>query len=99
MSFSTARPPKRKTYVEILEFLAQNGVTRSDVILALGGGVCGDLAGFAAATYLRGTDYVQIPTTLLAAIDSSVGGKTGIDLGAGKTSPARFGSRAPSYAI
>lgn len=79
-----------KTYVEILEFLAQNGVTRSDVILALGGGVCGDLAGFAAATYLRGTDYVQIPTTLLAAIDSSVGGKTGIDLGAGKNLAGAF---------
>ena len=71
-------------YNEILNFLADNSLTRSDCILALGGGVVGDLAGFAAATYLRGIPYIQLPTTLLAMVDSSVGGKTGIDLSAGK---------------
>ena len=72
------------TYVALQEFLAEHRLSRKDGIVALGGGVTGDLAGFAAATYLRGIDFVQIPTTLLAAVDSSVGGKTGIDLAAGK---------------
>ncbi len=72
------------TYGEILQFLAENHLTRSDLVVALGGGVTGDMAGFAAATYLRGIDYVQIPTTLLAAVDSSVGGKTAVDLPSGK---------------
>jgi len=72
------------TYLELLNLLAANRLTRTDLILALGGGVVGDLAGFAAATYLRGVRYVQAPTTLLAAVDSSVGGKTAIDLSAGK---------------
>lgn len=72
------------TYAALQEFLAENRLSRKDGIVALGGGVTGDLAGFAAATYLRGIDFVQIPTTLLAAVDSSVGGKTGIDLKAGK---------------
>lgn len=72
------------TFSEILNFLAQNRLTRTDLVLALGGGVVGDVAGFAAACYLRGVRYIQIPTTLLAAVDSSVGGKTAIDLPAGK---------------
>ena len=72
------------TYAELLQFLAEKRITRADLAVALGGGVVGDLTGFAAATYLRGISYVQIPTTLLAAVDSSVGGKTGIDLPAGK---------------
>lgn len=72
------------TYLSVLNFLAENHLTRTDCIIALGGGVVGDLAGFAAATYLRGIDYIQVPTTLLAAVDSSVGGKTAIDLPAGK---------------
>ncbi len=72
------------TYAALQEFLAEERLSRNDGIVALGGGVTGDLAGFAAATYLRGIDFVQIPTTLLAAVDSSVGGKTGIDLGCGK---------------
>ena len=72
------------TYTELQEFLAEKRLSRKDAIVALGGGVTGDLAGFAAATYLRGIDFVQVPTTLLAAVDSSVGGKTGIDLAAGK---------------
>ena len=73
-----------RTYESILNFLADSGVTRGDLIVALGGGVVGDLAGFAAASYLRGIDFVQIPTTYLAAVDSSVGGKTGLNLNAGK---------------
>ncbi|MDE5669969.1 MAG: 3-dehydroquinate synthase [Eubacterium sp.] len=72
------------TVVEMVEFLAENGLTRKDIVVALGGGVCGDMAGFAAAIYLRGIDFVQIPTTLLSQVDSSVGGKTGVDLPQGK---------------
>lgn len=78
------------TYTEILEFLAEIGLTRSDFIVALGGGVTGDMAGFCAATYLRGIKFVQIPTTFLAAIDSSVGGKTGVNLKAGKNLVGAF---------
>lgn len=72
------------TYSALLEFLARHQLTRTDAVLAFGGGVVGDLAGFAAATYLRGIPFIQVPTTLLAAVDSSVGGKTAVDLGAGK---------------
>lgn len=78
------------TYLSLLNHLAINQLTRSDLIIALGGGVVGDLAGFAAATYLRGIRYVQIPTTILAAVDSSVGGKTAIDLDAGKNLAGAF---------
>ncbi|MEG0546585.1 MAG: 3-dehydroquinate synthase [Oscillospiraceae bacterium] len=78
------------TLSEILEFLATNHLTRTDVIIALGGGVVGDIAGFAAGCYLRGIDYVQIPTTLLSAVDSSVGGKTAIDLQSGKNLAGLF---------
>ena len=67
------------TVKDIYEFLIQNKFERKDMLLALGGGVVGDITGFAAATYLRGVDFVQIPTTLLAQVDSSVGGKTGVD--------------------
>ena len=70
--------------ISLLEFLANNRITRGDAIIALGGGVVGDLAGFAAGIYLRGIKFIQIPTTLLAAVDSSVGGKTAINLDAGK---------------
>ena len=73
-----------QTYLELVNFLAENQLTRSDLLVALGGGVVGDLTGFAAATFLRGIQFIQIPTTLLAAVDSSVGGKTAIDLPAGK---------------
>lgn len=78
------------TYGEILEFLAQSKLTRSDCVIALGGGVVGDMAGFAAATYQRGIDYIQMPTTFLAASDSSVGGKTAVDLAAGKNLAGAF---------
>ena len=78
------------TYLSLLNYLAENHVTRSDCVIALGGGVVGDMAGFAAATFLRGVAYIQVPTTLLAAVDSSVGGKTAIDLDAGKNLAGAF---------
>ncbi len=79
-----------QTYLDLLNFLAEHQLTRSDMIVALGGGVVGDLTGFAAATFLRGIRFIQIPTTLLAAVDSSVGGKTAIDLPAGKNLAGAF---------
>lgn len=79
-----------QTYLELVDFLAAHQITRSDVVAALGGGVTGDLAGFAAATYLRGISLVQLPTTLLAMVDSSVGGKTAIDLQRGKNLVGAF---------
>ncbi|MDD3212341.1 MAG: 3-dehydroquinate synthase, partial [Eubacteriales bacterium] len=78
------------TYGQLLDFLAENHLTRSDTVVALGGGVTGDMAGFAAATYLRGVNVAQIPTTFLAMVDSSVGGKTGVDLKAGKNLAGAF---------
>lgn len=78
------------TYLELLNRLAEAKLTRTDAIVALGGGVVGDLTGFAAATFLRGIRFVQVPTTLLAAVDSSVGGKTAIDLTAGKNLAGAF---------
>ena len=68
-------------YTEIMEFCIKNGLMRKSLIIALGGGVVGDLAGFVASTYMRGIDVIQIPTTLLAQVDSSIGGKTGINIG------------------
>lgn len=79
-----------ETYLKLLNFLAENHLSRGDLLVALGGGVVGDLAGFAAATYLRGIPYLQVPTTLLAMVDSSVGGKTAIDLPAGKNLAGAF---------
>ena len=73
-----------ENYHNILEFCAENSITRTDLFVALGGGVVGDLTGFVASTYLRGVDFVQIPTTVLSMVDSSVGGKTAINLKAGK---------------
>lgn len=75
---------------QMLNFLATNQLTRSDCVIGLGGGVPGDMAGFAAACYLRGIAFIQIPTTLLAMVDSSVGGKTGIDLPSGKNLAGAF---------
>ena len=74
----------------VLDFLAANRVNRQGVLWVVGGGVVGDLGGFAAASYLRGIKYVQVPTTLLAMVDSSVGGKTGINLSAGKNLAGAF---------
>lgn len=79
-----------ETFLSLLNELASMQLTRTDLIVALGGGVVGDLAGFAAACYLRGIRFIQVPTTLLAAVDSSVGGKTAIDLAAGKNLAGAF---------
>ena len=78
------------TYANILEAMADDAVTRSDLVLALGGGVVGDMAGFAAGTYLRGIDYIQVPTTVIAATDAAIGGKTGIDILGGKNLAGLF---------
>ena len=82
-----------KTLENVTAFIncmVQAQVTRTDMVLALGGGVVGDMAGFAAAIYLRGIPYIQVPTTLLAAVDSSVGGKTAVDISAGKNLVGAF---------
>jgi 3-dehydroquinate synthase len=79
-----------KTLEKILEFLAENHFSREDIAVALGGGVVGDVVGFASAVYTRGIPYVQIPTTLLSAVDSSVGGKTAVNLKAGKNMAGAF---------
>ena len=78
------------TVSEMYDFLAREGFTRTDPLVALGGGVIGDMTGFAAATYLRGVPSMQIPTSLLAQVDSSVGGKCGVDLPAGKNMVGAF---------
>ncbi len=78
------------TLSRMLEFLAEERLTRVDCVAALGGGVTGDMAGLAAALYLRGVRYIQLPTSLLAAVDSSVGGKTAVDLSAGKNLAGAF---------
>lgn len=79
-----------QTLSDIYAFLVAQHINRGDFILALGGGVTGDTAGFAAATYMRGIPYVQIPTTLLAQVDSSVGGKVAVDLPEGKNMVGNF---------
>lgn len=79
-----------ETYARLMDFLSREHFSRTDLVAALGGGVTGDLAGFAAATYQRGTAFAQIPTTLLAAVDSSVGGKTAVDLPSGKNQAGCF---------
>ncbi len=78
------------TLARILDALAAVPCTRSDLVVALGGGVAGDMAGFAAAVYLRGIEFIQVPTTLLAAVDASVGGKTAVNLSAGKNLAGAF---------
>ncbi|HWS40845.1 MAG TPA: 3-dehydroquinate synthase [Arenimonas sp.] len=77
-------------FTELIHFFAENKLTRDSCIVALGGGVIGDLAGFAAACYMRGIDFIQVPTTLLAMVDSSVGGKTAVDLPSGKNLVGAF---------
>lgn len=79
-----------KVLSDIYDFLAESEITRSDLIIALGGGVTGDMVGFAASTYLRGVDFVNIPTTLLSMVDSSVGGKTAVNINAGKNQVGAF---------
>lgn len=83
--FPAGEPSKTpQEAVKITQFLAENSFTRSDLVVALGGGVTGDLAGFAAAIYMRGIDCIQLPTSFLAQVDSSVGGKTAVNLKQGK---------------
>ena len=90
-AFPAGEPSKNhRTLLDIYAYLAENSITRSDLIVALGGGVPGDVAGFAAATWQRGVDFIQIPTTLLAQVDSSIGGKTAVDLPAGKNLVGAF---------
>lgn len=90
-SFPAGEQSKRLSTVESLySFFSESGLTRSDFAVALGGGVTGDIAGFAAATWLRGIRFLQIPTSLLAQIDSSVGGKTGVDIPQGKNLVGAF---------
>ena len=78
------------TITDILDYLADQSFTRSDMLLALGGGITGDITGFAAASYLRGIEFIQVPTSLLAVVDSSVGGKTGVNLSSGKNLAGAF---------
>ncbi len=78
------------TVQDVYEFLIQNRFDRKDMLVALGGGVVGDLTGFAAASYLRGIDFIQVPTSLLAQVDSSIGGKTGVDFRAYKNMVGAF---------
>ncbi len=90
-TFKNGETSKNMTELEnILDFLAENQLTRSDIVIALGGGVTGDMAGFAAAVYLRGIRFVQVPTTFLSAVDASVGGKTAVDLKSGKNLAGAF---------
>lgn len=79
-----------ESLIAILNFAAENALSRTDTFVALGGGVVGDLCGFAAAIYMRGANFIQLPTSLLAAVDSSVGGKTAIDLDTGKNLVGTF---------
>lgn len=87
-----------ENFGRLQEFCANNSITRTDLLVALGGGVTGDLTGFTASTYLRGVDFVQIPTTVLSMVDSSVGGKTAINLNAGKNLCGAFHQPIAVYA-
>lgn len=78
------------TVSDFIDFMAEKGFVRNDAVVVLGGGVAGDMGGFAASIYMRGIRFVQIPTSLLAAVDSSVGGKTGVDIAAGKNLMGSF---------
>ncbi|MBR2715430.1 MAG: 3-dehydroquinate synthase [Ruminococcus sp.] len=89
--FTAGEKSKNLTTVsKIYDALSENEFTRKDCVIALGGGVCGDITGFVAATYMRGIDFIQIPTTLLSQVDSSVGGKTGVDTSYGKNLVGAF---------
>lgn len=79
-----------KTVIEIYNFLCENRITKSDLLVALGGGIVGDITGFVASTYLRGIDYINIPTSFLAQVDSCLGGKTGVNLDFGKNLVGTF---------
>lgn len=90
-AFEAGEPQKQlSTVMQMYEALAEHDFTRSDFIVTLGGGVTGDMGGFAAATFLRGIDFVQVPTSLLAQVDAGIGGKTGVDLPSGKNLVGAF---------
>ena len=90
-SFEAGEKSKNlETVQKVYAFLIENGFERKDLLVALGGGVVGDLTGFCAATYLRGVDFIQIPTTLLSQVDSSIGGKTGVDFSGYKNMVGAF---------
>ena len=89
--FPAGEPQKQiSTVCDMYRALSEAGFTRTDFIVTLGGGVAGDMGGFAAATFLRGMAFLQVPTTLLAQVDASVGGKTGVDLPFGKNLVGAF---------
>ena len=89
--FDAGEEHKRLSVISDIYYkLAAMALTRQDLLVALGGGVTGDMTGFAAATWLRGTDFIQIPTTLLAQVDASIGGKTGVDIEEGKNLVGSF---------
>src|ERR1700750_2488935 len=91
LSVPAGEQHKRIATVErLLEEMAEAGADRGSVLIAFGGGVIGDMTGYLAATYMRGVPYVQVPTTLLSQVDSSVGGKTGVNLAAGKNLAGAF---------
>jgi len=91
LAFPDGEPSKRLSTVEALaEKLVRLGADRKAVIVALGGGVVGDVAGLLASLYMRGVELVQVPTTVLAQVDASIGGKTGVNLVAGRISSGRF---------
>ncbi len=91
MAFPNGESSKNLTQLaKIYDFLAEKQITRTDLVIALGGGVCGDMVGYAASSYLRGVDFVNIPTTLLSMVDSSVGGKTAVNISAGKNQVGSF---------
>jgi len=102
LSWLTVEPgePQKnlQTAERLYQALLERGATRRDIILALGGGVVGDLAGFVAATYFRGLDFIQLPTTLLAMVDSSIGGKVGVDLPKAKNAVGAFWQPAAVFA-
>ena len=79
-----------ETYGNIISACSKHNMSRKSLIIALGGGVVGDIAGFAAATYMRGIEYIQVPTSLLSQVDSAIGGKTGIDIGNHKNTAGAF---------
>ena len=79
-----------ETVGKILEFAGENNLSRTDFMVSLGGGICGDITGFAASVYQRGIDFIQVPTTLLAAVDAASGGKTGVNLASGKNQAGTF---------
>ena len=93
------RSKRLATLEKLAEKLVKHGADRGVLLIALGGGVVGDVTGFLASIYMRGVDVIQVPTTVLAQVDAAIGGKTGVNLVSGKICWARFISRAPCWSI